>query len=178
MENFDFTNPTKIIFGRGTENRVGAEVKPYQKVLLHYGGGSIMKSGLYDRVVQSLKEAGVAWVELGGVAPNPRLSLVHEGVRICREAGVKLILAVGGGSVIDSAKAIAAGVPYPGDVWDFFEGKAKMTEAPLPVATILTIAAAGSESSNGTVITKEEGQWKRPFGDSDFIPSFPSLTRN
>jgi alcohol dehydrogenase YqhD (iron-dependent ADH family) len=174
MENFVFTNTTKIIFGKDTEKQVGAEVKGYKKVLLHYGEGSIKKSGLYDRVVQSLQEAVVAWIELGGVKPNPVLSLVHQGIQLCRENGVDLILAVGGGSAIDSAKAIAAGVPYDGEVWDFFENKAKL-KAALPVGVILTIAAAGSESSNGTVVTKEDGLLKRPFSHTLLYPRFAIL---
>ena len=125
MNNFIFSNPTKIIFGKGVENEVGNEAKKYHKVLLHYGGGSIKSSGLYERVVQSLQAAGVAFVELGGVKPNPLLSLVHEGIQLCRAQAVDLILAVGGGSVIDSAKAIAMGVPYQGDVWDFFTNKGR-----------------------------------------------------
>ena len=174
MENFVFANPTKIIFGKETENQVGSEVKPYKKILLHYGGGSIKKSGLYDRVVKSLKQAGVEWVELPGVKPNPALSLVHTGIETCRKNGIDMILAVGGGSVIDSAKAIALGVPYSGDVWDFFRNRAKPTEA-LPVGVVLTIAAAGSESSNGCVITKEEGLLKRPCNTSLIYPKFAIL---
>ncbi len=174
MENFVFNNITKIIFGRGTETKVGDEVQKYHKVLLHYGSGSIVRSGLYDKVLKSLLEAGVEWVELKGVQPNPTLSLVHEGIRLCRESGVDFILAVGGGSVIDSAKAIAAGVPYDGEVWDFYENKAKLSTA-LPVGVVLTIAAAGSESSSGSVITKEEGQWKRPFGHPLLQPKFAIL---
>jgi len=126
LNNFIFQNPTRIIFGKGTENLVGAETKKYaDKVLLHYGGGSIKKTGLYDTVTKSLKEAGVEFVELGGVQPNPRLSLVRQGIEICRKEGIRFILAVGGGSVIDSAKAIAVGVPYDGDVWDFYIWKAR-----------------------------------------------------
>ena len=161
MENFIFKNPTKIIFGRGTEESVGTEAAVYsKKVLLHFGGGSIKKSGLYDRVTASLKKAGVEWVELGGVQPNPRLSLVREGINLCRQHGVGLILAVGGGSVIDSAKAIAMGAVFDGDVWDFYMGKGAPVDA-LPVGTVLTIPAAGSESSTGTVITNEDGWYKR-----------------
>jgi alcohol dehydrogenase YqhD (iron-dependent ADH family) len=175
MDNFVFRNPTKIIFGRGTEARVGAEAAAIaKKVLLHYGGGSIKKSGLYDRVVTSLKAAGVAFVELGGVAPNPRLSLVREGIALCRKEQVGLILAVGGGSVIDSAKAIAVGVPYQGDVWDFYTGVADPKET-LPVATVLTIPAAGSEASTGSVVTKEEGLLKRPCNSELNYPRFSIL---
>ncbi len=161
MQNFEFLSPTKIIFGKGTEEKVGAETKKYSdKVLLHYGGGSIKKSGLYDRIVKSLKDAGVEYIELPGVLPNPRLGLVNEGIKLCRENGIKFILAVGGGSVIDSSKAIAVGVPYPGDVWDFFTGAAVAKEA-LPVGVVLTFPAAGSEASKSCVITKEEGLLKR-----------------
>jgi alcohol dehydrogenase YqhD (iron-dependent ADH family) len=174
MQNFTFNNTTKIIFGKGTENQVGTEVKQYKKVLLHYGEGSIKRSGLYDRVVKSLQQTGVDFIELGGVKPNPVLSLVHEGIRLSREHGVDMILAVGGGSAIDSAKAIAAGALYPGEVWDFFEDKASV-KAALPVGVILTIAAAGSESSDGAVITKEEGQLKRAFGGSVLYPKFAIL---
>jgi alcohol dehydrogenase len=174
MENFVFQNPTRIIFGKGTENQVGSELKEYKKVLLHYGGGSIKKSGLYDRVCQSLRAAGVDFVELGGVKPNPSLDLVHEGVRMCREQGVEIILAVGGGSVIDSAKAVAMGALYDGDVWDFYVQKAAC-QAALPVATILTIAAAGSESSDSSVISRAEGQMKRGYSSKHIFPIFSIL---
>ena len=175
MDNFEFCNPTKIIFGRGTEAQVGKEAAVYsKKVLLHFGGGSIKSSGLYDRVIASLKAAGVEWVELGGVKPNPRLSLVHEGVKLCKEHGLGLVLAVGGGSVIDSAKAIAMGAVIDHDVWDFYMGKGAPTSA-LPVATILTLPAAGSESSTGTVITKEEGWLKRAVNSELIYPRFSIL---
>lgn len=175
MENFIFQNPTRIIFGRGVENQVGSEVRRYgKKVLLHYGGGSIKKTGLYDRIIASLKEAGVTYFELAGVQPNPRLSLVKEGIRQCREQGIELILAVGGGSAIDSAKAIAMGVPYPGDVWDFFTGKAELKEA-MPVGTVLTIPAAGSEASTASVITNENGWYKRGFNSEIIYPKFSFL---
>lgn len=172
MNTFVFQNATKIIFGRDTENQVGAETRVYaKKVLLHYGGGSIKKSTLYEKVTQSLKETGVDWVELSGVQPNPRLSLVKEGIQLCRKEKIDFILAVGGGSVIDSAKAIALGVPYSGEVWDFFSGKAQPTKA-LGVGVILTIPAAGSESSTGTVITKEEGGYKRSANSLLLRPKF------
>jgi alcohol dehydrogenase len=174
MENFVFRNPTKIIFGKSTENQVGKEVTEYKKVLLHYGEGSIKKSGLYDRVVESLKRAGVSFIELAGVKPNPLLSLVYEGVRLCRENDVDFILAVGGGSVIDSAKAIAMGACYAGDVWDFYTNKATC-KAALPVGVILTIAAAGSESSDSSVISRADGQWKRPAGSPLLYPRFAIL---
>lgn len=175
MENFIFQNATKIIFGKDTENKVGSETKKFSsRVLLHYGGGSVKKSGLYDRVVKSLSEAGVEYVELSGVKPNPRLSLVREGIKICREKDINFILAVGGGSVIDSAKAIAIGVPYDGDVWDFYTGKAKVKET-LPTGVVLTIPAAGSEASNGSVITNEDGWYKRPIGSELMRPAFAIL---
>ena len=180
MNNFSFQNATKIIFGKGTEENVGEETKLHaDKVLLHYGGGSIKQSGLYDRVTASLKKSGVAFVELAGVKPNPRLSLVKEGIKICRDNGINFILAVGGGSVIDSAKAIAVGVPYSGDVWDFYDGKATPKEA-LKVATVLTIPAAGSESSPSSVISDDEKQLKRGLTVEIIRPVFsimnPELT--
>lgn len=175
MENFEFQNPTKILFGRGAEDKVGGEVVAYsQKILLHFGGGSIKASGLYDRVTASLKEAGVDWVELAGVKPNPRLSLVQEGVKLCKEHNLGLILAVGGGSVIDSAKAIAMGAVIDGDVWDFYLGKGAPVAA-LPIATVLTIPAAGSEASTGTVITNEEGWLKRAVNSELIYPRFSIL---
>lgn len=176
MDNFTFQNPTKIIFGRGAQKSAGAECARYaKKVLLHYGGASAKKTGLLAAVADSLKEAGVEYVELPGVKPNPRLSLVREGIALCREKGLGLILAVGGGSVIDSAKAIAAGAPYDGDVWDFFTGKAAPPEKALPVGTILTIPAAGSEASTGCVITKEDGDYKRAFNSEAVYPRFSML---
>ena len=152
MDNFIFHSPTKIIFGKDTELQAGSETALHaKKVLLHYGGGSVKKSGLYDRVKKSLSDAGVEAVELGGAQPNPRLKLVKKGIELCREKGISFILAVGGGSVIDSAKAISVGVPYSGDVWDFYDGKAVPQKA-LPVGVILTIPAAGSESSPSSTI--------------------------
>ena len=175
MDNFEFRNPTKIIFGRGTEAKVGAEAAAYSsKVLLHFGGNSARASGLIDRVTASLKAAGVEWVELGGVKPNPRLALVHEGVRLCKQHKLGLVLAVGGGSVIDSAKAIAMGAMIDGDVWDFYIGKG-VPKAALPVGTVLTIAAAGSEASDSTVITNEDGWLKRPVGSEHVYPRFSVL---
>ncbi|MBO3839832.1 MAG: iron-containing alcohol dehydrogenase [Thermoproteota archaeon] len=160
MEDFEFQCPTKIIFGRGVENRVGEEVVKYsRRILFHYGGGSIKRIGLYDKVVRSLKEAGVEFIELPGVRPNPRLSLVKKGIETCRDEKIDFILAVGGGSVIDSAKAIAVGVPYNGDVWDFYTYKAEPKEA-LPVGVVLTIPGAGSEASPSSVITNEE-DWRK-----------------
>ncbi|MDX9956797.1 MAG: iron-containing alcohol dehydrogenase [Spirochaetia bacterium] len=175
MNNFTYMNPTKIIFGKGAENQVGAETAAHaKKILLHYGSGSIKKSGLYDRVCASLKAAGVQWVELGGVVPNPRLALVQQGVKLCKENKLELILAVGGGSVIDSAKAIAMGAVMDGDVWNYYIGKGQPAGA-LPVATVLTIPAAGSESSPGTVITNDEGMLKRAVNADCLFPRFSIL---
>jgi alcohol dehydrogenase YqhD (iron-dependent ADH family) len=170
MLNFDFYSPARLVFGRGEEDRIGELLKPHaRKVLLHYGGGSIKKSGLYDRVVKSLEGAGIDFVELGGVKPNPRLALVHEGIALCKMENVGLILAVGGGSAIDSAKAIAMGVFYDGDVWDVYEEGKEIAKA-LPVATVLTIPAAGSEASGDTVITNEEKQLKYGYGSPRLRP--------
>ncbi|MFW6023008.1 MAG: iron-containing alcohol dehydrogenase [Halanaerobiaceae bacterium] len=172
MKNFRFSNPTEIIFGKGTEHEVGEITKEHGgKVLLHYGGGSIKKYGLYDKVIKSLEKAGVEYIELGGVQPNPRLQMVYEGIQLCRENNVDFILAVGGGSVIDSAKAIAVGVPYQKDVWNFYVGKDQPEEA-LPVGVVLTIPAAGSESSVSSVITKEDGMLKRGFNHNLIRPQF------
>jgi alcohol dehydrogenase len=182
MDDFTFTWPTKIIFGKGVERKSGAECarllsesgKPGSKVLLHYGGGSIKETGLYTTIVNSLKTARVGFVELSGVKPNPRLSLVKEGIELCRKEGVGLILAVGGGSTIDSAKAIAIGVPYKGDVWDFYTKEATPVEA-IPVGCVLTIAAAGSETSFASVITNEDGDYKRAARFEVLHPVFALL---
>jgi alcohol dehydrogenase len=175
MENFIFRNATKIIFGKDTEKLVGAEVKKYSsKVLFCSGGGSIKASGLYDRVVESLKESGVEFIELFGVKPNPRLELVKEGIKLCRENGINFILSVGGGSAADTAKAIAVGVPYEGDVWDFYEGKEQVKEA-LPVGVILTIPATGTEASNSSVITNENGWYKKGLSSEFIRPAFSIL---
>lgn len=171
MDNFVFQLPTKILFGRGMEKDVGAEVALYsKKALLHFGGSSAEKSGLLTRVRSSLKAAGVEWVELGGVKANPVLSLVHVGIELCRKERIGFVLAVGGGSVIDSAKAIAAGFYYNGDVWDFYTGAAPAPEKALPVGTVLTIPAAGSESSCGSVITNEDGALKRAVNADCLYP--------
>jgi hypothetical protein len=175
MQNFVFRNPTKIVFGRGTENQVGAEVAAYSKrILLHFGCGSVRACGLLDRVKASLAAADIDWVELGGVQPNPRLSLVREGVRLCKEQKLGLVLAVGGGSVIDSAKAIAMGAVIDHDVWDFYIGRRAPT-ATLPVGTVLTLPAAGSEASISSVITKEEGELKRAVDSEVIYPCFSIL---
>ena len=157
MNNFVFYSPTEFVFGKNTEVQVGALARKYgaQKVMIVYGGGSVVRSGLLDRVKQSLQEAGVAYCEMGGVQPNPIDGKVYEGIQLCRREQVDMMLPVGGGSVIDTAKAIAAGVLYDGDFWDFFIGRAKVEKA-LKVAVVLTIPAAGSEGSGNTVITKTE----------------------
>ncbi len=162
MHNFQYYTPTKVVFGKGTENETGKFVKDLgcKKVLVHYGGGSAKKSGLLDKVCRSLQAEGIACVMLGGVVPNPHLSLVRKGIKLCKEEGVDFILAVGGGSVIDSSKAIGYGVANEGDVWDFYDG-VREPEACLPIGAVLTIAAAGSEMSNSSVITNEDGWLKR-----------------
>ena len=177
MESFNYQNGVKIIFGRDTENQLGTEVaKHAKKVLLHYGGGSIKTSGLYDRVVKSLNDAGVAFTSVGGVKPNPRSDLVYKCIELCRKENINFILAVGGGSVIDSAKAIAIGVRYKGDFWDIYTKKATYTEGTaLPVATVLTIPAAGSEMSTSSVITNEKNNMKRGYKHNDNRPVFSIL---
>jgi len=163
MLNFEFHVPTRIVFGRDSHKQIGSLLAPYaKKVLLHYGGTSIKRTGVYDQVVSSLTASGLKVVELGGVVPNPRVSLVREGIELCRKEAVDLILAVGGGSVIDSSKAIGAGAYYEGDVWALYERRLEIGKA-LPVATILTIPASGSESSAGSVITNEEKQRKLTY---------------
>lgn len=161
MDNFSYCSPTRYVFGRGTESRTGelTAAMGCRKALIVCGGESARRSGLLDRVKQSLSEAGTAWVDLTGIKPNPTDDRVYEGIDLCRREGVDGILAVGGGSVIDTAKAIAGGVPYNGDFWDFWAGKAVMTEA-LPIGVVLTIPAAGSEGSGNSVITRIEGMRK------------------
>ncbi|MDD3776787.1 MAG: iron-containing alcohol dehydrogenase [Actinomycetota bacterium] len=175
MENFEYQNSTRIVFGKDSDGKLGSLVKEYgTKVLLHYGGGSIKENGIYDRVIKTLRAGDISVVELPGVRPNPILGLVQEGIDICRRQKIDFILAVGGGSVIDSAKAIAAGVHYEGSLWDFFEGKASPRKVP-PVGVVLTIPAAGSESSDVTVITKEEGLIKRGYHNHLLRPKFAIL---
>lgn len=172
MINFEYENTTKIIFGKDKHKGIGSLIKPYSnKILLHYGGGSIKRSGLYDEVIASLKAENIEIIELGGVKPNPRLTLVKVGIELCRKNDIDFVLAVGGGSVIDSAKAIAMGVSYPGDVWELFETKKQPISA-LKVGTILTIPAAGSESSANSVITNEEKQLKKGYGSKLLKPVF------
>lgn len=162
MKDFNYYSPTQVVFGKQSEEAVADLVKKYggTKVLVHYGGGSAKRSGLLDKMLRLLDEGGVAHVKLGGVVPNPLLSMVYKGIDLCREEGVDFILAVGGGSVIDSSKAIAYGVKYDGDVWDFWDGKGVPKDA-LPIGSVLTIPAAGSELSDSCVITKDEGLLKR-----------------
>ena len=181
MDNFNFYSPTEFVFGKGRESACGEYVKKYggSKVLIHYGGGSAERSGLLGRVRESLSSSGISYTELGGVQPNPHDSLVYKGIEICRKEGVDFILAVGGGSVIDSSKAIAAGVLYDGDFWDFYSGK--HVEKALPLGVILTIAAAGSEGSGDSVITREDGMLKRGTGSDALRSRFsilnPELTQ-
>ncbi|MDH2997038.1 butanol dehydrogenase [Pasteurellaceae bacterium LFhippo2] len=177
MQNFEYYTPTKVVFGKQTEQQVGDLVKAQKckKVLIHYGSNSAKKSGLLDRVKVSLDNAGVSYVELGGVVPNPLLSLVYQGIELCKKESVDFILAVGGGSVIDSAKAIAFGVAESDkDVWELFDRKRQAT-ACLPVATVLTMAAAGSEMSESSVITKDEGGIKRGYSHPLSRPVFSIL---
>ena len=175
MENFTFYSPTRFVFGKDTESEAGKLVKDFggSKVLIHFGGGSVIRSGLLDRVKASLDNEGITYTMLGGVKPNPRSGLVYEGIDLCRKENIDFILAVGGGSVIDSSKAIAAGTLYDGDFWDFYCGKP--IEKALPVGTVLTIAAAGSEGSGDSVITKEEGMFKRGAGSEAIRPKFSIL---
>lgn len=181
MFNFIYHTPTQVVFGRGAEEHTGALVKAqgYKKALLHYGGGSVVRSGLLDRIKASLDQAGVAYTQLGGVVPNPRLSLVYQGIELCKKEGVDFILAVGGGSVIDSSKAIAYGLAEDADVWELYD-RVRRARACLPVGVVLTIAAAGSEMSNSSVITKDEGGIKRGYNDDICRPRFavmnPELT--
>lgn len=181
MQNFTFYAPTYFAFGKGEEAKAGELVKRFggSKVLIHFGGGSVVKSGLLDRVKKSLDAMAIPYVELGGVMPNPRSGLVYQGIELCRKENIDFILAVGGGSTIDSAKAIAAGTVYDGDFWDFYQGK-PVTKA-LPIGTILTIAAAGSEGSPDSVITHEDGMIKRGASGEAFRPKFsilnPELTQ-
>jgi alcohol dehydrogenase YqhD (iron-dependent ADH family) len=177
MQDFVFCSPTEFVFGRNAENRVGEYLKKYgaTKVFVHYGGGSVKKSGLLDRVFASIRAAGLSYVELGGIQPNPVLSMVQRGIDLCRAEKVDFLLAVGGGSVIDSLKAIGVGLTYEGNVWDFFEGKVPAPSRPLPNGVILTIPAAGSEGSKSMVITNENGLLKRGFDCEASRPVFSLL---
>lgn len=181
MENFTFYAPTYFAFGKDMERETGNYTKRFggSRVLIHYGGGSVVRSGLLGRVKQSLQQEGIPFVELGGVKPNPRSGLVYEGIELCRRENIDFILAVGGGSTIDSAKAIAAGALYDGDFWDYYQGK--IVEEALPIGTVLTIAAAGSEGSPDSVITHEDGMLKRATTGEALRPRFtilnPALTQ-
>ena len=175
MINFTFQNKTKIIFGKNTEEQIGSEVKNFSSnILLHYGRDSIKKIGLYDKVIKSLKAQNITIHELPGAQPNPRLSLVNKGIDMCRKHNIDFILAVGGGSVIDSAKGIAAGVKYKKAVWDLYINKDTAVEA-LPIGVILTIPAAGSETSMGSVVTNEDGDYKRYINYEFLRPKFAIL---
>ena len=173
MKDFNYYAPTEVVFGEKSEEQVARLVKKYggTKVLVHYGGQSAIRSGLLVKIIGLLQEAGIDFVKLGGVVPNPRLSLAQKGIELCRKEGVDFILAVGGGSVIDSSKCIAYGVPYEGNVWDFYQGKAKAT-AMLPLAAVLTIPAAGSEMSESSVITNEDGDVKLGYSNNLSRPKF------
>ena len=173
MKDFNYYAPTEVVFGEQSEEQVAALVKKYggTKVLVHYGGQSAVRSGLLDKICGLLKAGGVDHVTLGGVVPNPRLSLAQKGIELCRKEGVDFILAVGGGSVIDSAKCIAYGVPFEGNVWDFYLGKDEPKEM-LPVACVLTIPAAGSEMSEASVITNEDGDVKLGYSNNLSRPKF------
>ena len=176
MNNFDWYAPTHIVFGRGTESEVSSLLKSSKcnRVLLHYGSGSVIRTGLLDKIKSSLENACIDYVELGGVVANPRLSLVYEGIELAKSKGVDFILAVGGGSVIDSAKAIAYGAAADFDVWDLYDRK-RTPESALPVGVVLTIAAAGSEMSNSSVITNENGGIKRGYSNNMVRPKFAIL---
>ena len=176
MENFNFYSPTEFVFGKDTESQCGKLIKKHggTRVLVHYGSQSAIKSGLIDRVCRSLEQENIPYFMLGGVQPNPRDTKVYEGISLCLKESIDFILSVGGGSCIDSAKAIAIGVPYEGDFWDFYSDKAIISKA-LPVGTILTIAAAGSEGSSSSVITKEDGMLKRGTGSDLIRPRFSIL---
>ena len=181
MTNFTFYSPTYFGFGKDAENDTGKYVKRFggTRVLLHFGGGSVIRSGLLDQVKASLDAEGIGYVELGGVQPNPRSGLVYEGIELCRKEKVDFVVAVGGGSAIDSAKAIAAGAVYDGDFWDYYQGK--VIDNALPIGTVLTISAAGSEGSPDSVITHENGMYKRGASGEGLRPKFsilnPALTQ-
>lgn len=182
MNGFEFQCGTKMIFGKDKELCVGEELKKYgaSRILLVYGGSSIKKNGLYDKVIHALKEAGLFFEELPGVVPNPRVSLVRKGIETCREKDIDFLLAVGGGSVIDTCKAMSFGVYYEGDVWDLISGKTRPGEKRIPVADILTLPAAGSEESDSCVISDETIPMKTGFGSPLMRPVFsimnPELT--
>lgn len=181
MLNFDFCLSTDFVFGKGAEDQVVPMLQKFgaHKVLVHYGQGSVVRSGLLPKVLDHMTKANIPYVELGGVQPNPVDTMVYKGIELARKEQVDFILAVGGGSAIDSAKAIAVGVPYEGDFWELFQTGKRVDKA-LPLATILTLPATGSEASPNTVITKEEGKWKMGYGSQLLRPKFslmnPELT--
>ncbi len=176
MFDFKYFAPTKVLFGKNTESKVAELIKEFggTKVLIHYGGGSVVRSGLLKRVKDTLDSAGISYVELGGAVPNPHLSLVYEGIELCKKENVDFLLAIGGGSAIDSAKAIGYGLANEGDVWDYYDYKRKVTGS-VPLGVILTIAATGSEMSDSSVITKEEGLVKRGYSSDFGRPKFAIL---
>jgi len=179
MQNFDFKRPTEFIFGKDTQTRAGEMLTKHgaSKVLVHYGGGSVERSGLLEQIEASIKACGIEFIKLGGVVPNPEDALVYEGIKLCKKENVDFILAVGGGSVIDSAKAIAAGVLYDGDFWELFEKRIPV-EAALPIGCVLTIPAAGSEGSPNVVISRVAGDGpvqKRGGGGIGIVPTFSIL---
>ena len=176
MFDFKYFTPTKVLFGKNTEDKIADLIQEFggKKVLIHYGGGSVIRSGLMQRVTDKLDAAGIAYVKLGGAVPNPRLSLVYEGIELCKKEGVDFLLAVGGGSAIDSAKAIGYGLMNEGDVWDLYDYK-KQAKASMPLGVILTLAATGSEMSDSSVITKEEGLVKRGYSSDFGRPKFAIL---
>ncbi|MBP5601347.1 MAG: iron-containing alcohol dehydrogenase [Treponema sp.] len=176
MFDFKYYTPTKVLFGKNTEDKVAELIKEFggKKVLIHYGGGSVIRSGLMQRVTDQLDKAGIPYVKLGGAVPNPHLSLVYEGIELCKKEGIDFLLAVGGGSAIDSAKAIGYGVMNDGDVWDFYDYK-RTVKGCMPLGVILTLAATGSEMSDSSVITKEEGLVKRGYSSDFGRPKFAIL---
>jgi len=176
MFDFKYFTPTKVLFGKNTEDKVADLIQEFggKKVLIHYGGGSVIRSGLMQKVTDKLDAAGIAYVKLGGAVPNPRLSLVYEGIELCKKEGVDFLLALGGGSAIDSAKAIGYGLMNDGDVWDLYDYK-KQAKASMPLGVILTLAATGSEMSDSSVITKEEGLVKRGYSSDFGRPKFAIL---
>ena len=176
MFDFKYFTPTKVLFGKNTEDKVAELVQEFggKKVLIHYGGGSVIRSGLMQRVTDKLDAAGIKYVKLGGAVPNPHLSLVYEGIELCKKEGVDFLLALGGGSAIDSAKAIGYGLMNEGDVWDFYDYK-RQAKASMPLGVILTLAATGSEMSDSSVITKEEGLVKRGYSSDFGRPKFAIL---
>ncbi len=176
MFDFKYFTPTKVLFGKNTEEKVADLIQEFggKKVLIHYGGGSVIRSGLMQRVTDKLDAAGISYVMLGGAVPNPHLSLVYEGIELCKKEGVDFLLAVGGGSAIDSTKAIGYGLKNDGDVWDFYDYK-RQAKACMPLGVILTLAATGSEMSDSSVITKEEGLVKRGYSSDYGRPRFAIL---